>query len=65
MLSLIPGMTERAVLPRTGGEDAAFRAEERHELATGRGPAVVFTTKLSRLQRRILRLLNMSGVYDI
>jgi hypothetical protein len=26
---------------------------------------VVFTTKLSRLQRRILRLLNMRRAYDI
>jgi hypothetical protein len=42
-----------------------FKDVQRHELSTGRGPAVVFTTNLSRLQRRILRLLNVSGVYDI
>ncbi len=42
-----------------------FEDVQRHELSTGRGSAVVFTTKLSRLQRRILRLSNMSGVYDI
>ena len=41
-----------------------FEGVQRHELSTGRSPAVVFTTKLSRLQRRILRLLNMKGVYE-
>lgn len=38
---------------------------QRHELTAGRRPAVVFTTRLSRLQRRILRLLNMRGAYEI
>jgi transposase len=42
-----------------------FEDVQRHELSAGRRPAVVFTTKLSRLQRRILRLLNMRGTYDI
>ena len=37
-----------------------FEAVQRHALSAGRRPAVVFTTKLSRLQRRILRLLGMS-----
>jgi transposase len=41
-----------------------FEDVQRHELSAGRRPAVVFTTKLSRLQRRVLRLLNMKGVYD-
>ncbi len=41
-----------------------FEEVQRHELSAGRRPAVVLTTKLSRLQRRILRLLNMSGAYD-
>jgi transposase len=41
-----------------------FEDVQRHELSAGRRPAVVFTTKLSRLQRRILRLLKMKGVYD-
>jgi transposase len=41
-----------------------FEDVQRHELSAGRRPAVVFTTKLSRLQRRILRLLNMKGAYE-
>jgi transposase len=41
-----------------------FEDVQRHELSAGRRPAVIFTTKLSRLQRRILRLLNMRGAYD-
>ena len=41
-----------------------FEDVQRHELSSGRRPAVVFTTKLSRLQRRVLRLLKMKGVYD-
>jgi transposase len=41
-----------------------FEDVQRHELSAGRRPAVVFTTKLSRLQRRILRLLKMKGAYD-
>jgi transposase len=42
-----------------------FEDVQRHELSEGQGPAVVFTTKLSRLQRRILRLLGMAKAYDI
>jgi transposase len=42
-----------------------FEDVQRHELSAGRRPAVVFTTKPSRLQRRILRLLNMRRAYDI
>jgi transposase len=41
-----------------------FEDVQRHELTAGRRPAVVFTTKLSRLQRHILRLLKMKGAYD-
>jgi transposase len=41
-----------------------FEDVQRHELSAGRRPAVVFTTKLSRLQCRILRLLKMRTAYD-
>jgi transposase len=41
-----------------------FEDVQRHELSAGRGAPVVFTTKLSRLQRRVLRLLKMRGAYD-
>ncbi len=41
-----------------------FEDVQRHELSAGRRPAVVFTTRLSRLQRRILGLLKMKGAYD-
>ena len=42
-----------------------FDDVQRHSLRVGqrRGP-VVFTTQLSRLQRRLLRLLGMTNVYD-
>jgi len=40
-----------------------FEDVQHHELMTGRGPAEVFTTELTRLQRRILRLLGMSRAY--
>jgi transposase len=42
-----------------------FEDMQRHSLRSGRRrPPVVFTTELSRLQRRLLRLLGMTGVYD-
>jgi transposase len=41
-----------------------FENVQRHHLVVGKKPPVVFTTKLSRLQRRILRLLGMRMVYD-
>ena len=41
-----------------------FEDIQRHELSAGRRPPVVFTTKLSRLQSRILRLLKTKGAYD-
>ena len=41
-----------------------FEDVQRHELSAGKRPAVVFTTKLSRLQRKILRLLGISGAYN-
>ena len=41
-----------------------FEDVQRHELSAGKRPAVVFTTKLSRLQRKILRLLKISGAYN-
>jgi transposase len=42
-----------------------FDDVQRHSLCVGRrrGP-VVFTTQLSKLQRRLLRLLGMTNVYD-
>ena len=40
-----------------------FKDVQRHELSAGRRLAVVITTKLTRLQRRILRLLGMSRAY--
>ena len=40
-----------------------FEDVQRHELSGGRRLAVVFTTKLTRLQRRILRLLGMPRAY--
>jgi transposase len=41
-----------------------FDDVQRHSLRAGRRPAVVFTTELSRLQRRLLRLLGMTKVFD-
>jgi len=40
-----------------------FEDVRRHTLVTGEGPPVEFTTELTRLQRRILRLLGMSDAY--
>ena len=40
-----------------------FEDVQRHSLQIGRRPPVVFTTELSRLQRRLLRLLGMTDVY--
>lgn len=41
-----------------------FEEAQRHELASGHRPAVVFTTELTRLQRKVLRLLRMSNAYN-
>gem|GEM_PF-6474629 len=41
-----------------------LRDVQRHSLRAGRRLPVVFTTELSRLQRRLLRLLGMTNVYD-
>jgi transposase len=41
-----------------------FEDVQRHELKEGRRAAVVFTTNLSRLQRKILRLLGMPKAYS-
>jgi len=41
-----------------------FDEVQRHSLQVGRRTPVVFTTQLSRLQRRLLRLLGMKKVYD-
>jgi hypothetical protein len=37
---------------------------QQHTLAAGQEPQVVFTTELTRLQRKILRLLEMPGAYN-
>ena len=41
-----------------------FEDVQRHSLQVGRRPPVVFTTELSRLQRRLFRLLGMANAYD-
>ena len=41
-----------------------FEDVQRHSLRVGRRPPMVFTTELSRLQRRLMRLLGMTNVYD-
>jgi transposase len=41
-----------------------FEEVQRHELTAGKGPAVVFTTELTRLQRQVLRLLGMPAAYS-
>jgi transposase len=41
-----------------------FENIQRHHLVVGKKPPVVLTTKLNRLQRRILKLLGMRMVYD-
>jgi len=41
-----------------------FEDVQRHELTEGRRTAVVFTTNLTRLQRKILRLLGMPKAYN-
>ena len=40
-----------------------FEDVQRHTLVSGREPSVEFTTELTRLQRRILRLLGMANAY--
>jgi transposase len=41
-----------------------FDDVQRHSLRVGRRPPLVFMTELSRLQRRLLRLLGMKDIYD-
>jgi transposase len=41
-----------------------FEEVQRHELTEGGRPAAVFTTELTRLQRKVLRLLGMPRAYD-
>jgi transposase len=41
-----------------------FEDMRRHELTEGKRPAVVFTTELTRLQQRVLRLLAMPKAYE-
>lgn len=41
-----------------------FEDVQRHTLTPATGPPVVFTTELTRLQRKVLKLLGMSDVYE-
>jgi hypothetical protein len=41
-----------------------FDDVQRHWLTIGQRPPIVLTTKLDRLQRRLLRLLGMAKVYE-
>jgi transposase len=41
-----------------------FEEMQRHTLTSAAGPPVVFITELTRLQRKVLRLLGMSDSYD-
>jgi transposase len=41
-----------------------FEDVQRHTLVSGKQPPVEFATELTRLQRKILRLLGMSSTYD-
>ena len=41
-----------------------FESVQRHTLLVGKKPPVVFTTKLTRLQRQILSLLGMPRAHD-
>ena len=41
-----------------------FEEMHRHTLTSAAEPPVVFTTELTRLQRKVLRLLGMSDAYD-
>ncbi|WP_143206666.1 hypothetical protein [Singulisphaera sp. GP187] len=42
-----------------------FEEVQRHELSAARRPSVVFSMKLSPMQRHILRLSNMREAYEI
>jgi transposase len=42
-----------------------FEDVQQYTLTPAGGPAVVFTTDLTRLQRKVLRLLGMSDAYDL
>jgi hypothetical protein len=41
-----------------------FKNVQRHCPVVGKQPPVIITTKLSKLQRRIVRLLNLRMAYD-
>ncbi len=41
-----------------------FEDVQGHTLTSGEGPVMTFTTELTRLQRRVLRLLGISRAYD-
>ncbi len=42
-----------------------FEEVQRHELSSGTRPPVVFSTELTRLHRKVLKLLGMPKAYDI
>jgi transposase len=42
-----------------------FEDVQRHTLTSAGGPAVVFITELTRLQRKVIRLLSISDAYDL
>src|SRR5207249_10787354 len=41
-----------------------FEDVQRHTLSAGKQPPTIFTTELTKLQRKILRLLGMSDAFD-
>jgi transposase len=41
-----------------------FEEVQQHTLSVGQEPPVIFKTELTQLQRKVLRLLGMSGAYD-
>ena len=53
-----------AAARRRGKVIDLFEDVQRHTLTSPTGPPVVFTTELTRLQRTVLRLLEMSDAYD-
>ena len=49
---------------RTRCAESRFEEVQRHELSAGNRRPVVFSTELTRLQRKVLRLLAMVKAYD-
>ena len=61
---LQPDECSSSTTPATPAPRNVFEDVPRHELTEGKRPAVVFTTELTRLQRKVLRLLGMPKAYD-